>query len=72
MSEGDSRTYKVDGMTCEHCVAAVSAEVGKLPGISAVEVDLADGELVVQGNDVRDEAVQGAVEAAGYSLAVHA
>lgn len=72
MSDGESHTYTVTGMTCEHCVAAVSAEVGKLPGVSGVQIDLAGGELVVRGGGVQDEAVRGAVEAAGYSLAVHA
>jgi copper chaperone len=72
MSDGESHTYTVTGMTCEHCVAAVSAEVGKLPGVSRVHVDLAGGELVVRGGSVQDEAVRGAVEAAGYSLAAHA
>lgn len=72
MSDGESHTYTVTGMTCEHCVAAVGAEVEKLPGVSGVQVDLAGGELVVRGGSVRDDAVRGAVEAAGYSLAVHA
>ncbi len=72
MSDGESRTYTVTGMTCEHCVAAVSAEVGKLAGVSGVQVDLAGGELVVRGDGLQDAAVRGAVEAAGYSLAVHA
>jgi copper chaperone CopZ len=70
MSTG-RHTYQVIGMTCEHCVAAVRAEVGKLPGVSAVEVDLADGELTVSG-EVRDAAVRDAVEMAGYSLVAHA
>jgi copper chaperone len=72
MSDGESHTYTVTGMTCEHCVAAVSAEVDKLPGVTVVEVDLADGDLVVRGGGVDDEAVRDAVEAAGYSLAAHA
>jgi copper chaperone CopZ len=33
-------TYCVSGMTCSHCVAAVTEEVGGLDGVSAVEVDL--------------------------------
>jgi copper chaperone CopZ len=72
MSDGESHIYTVTGMTCEHCVAAVSAEVGKLPGVSEVRVDLAGGELVVRGAAVHDKAVRDAVEAAGYSLAAHA
>jgi copper chaperone len=69
MSEGTTQqTYSVTGMTCAHCVATVAEEVGALPGVSGVDVDLDSGALVVSGSDVDGEAVRGAVEAAGYSL----
>jgi copper chaperone len=71
MSDGGEQTYEVVGMTCAHCVAAVSGRVGELPGVSGVDVDLASGEVVVRGASVDGEAVRGAVEAAGYSLAGH-
>jgi copper chaperone len=72
MSDGEQRTFNVTGMSCEHCVAAVSAEVGELPGVGSVDVDLASGALVVSGEALDGEAVRVAVEAAGYSLAEHA
>jgi copper chaperone CopZ len=65
----EQHTYSVSGMSCEHCVAAVSAEVGELPGVEAVEVQLASGALVVHGGEIDDDVVRRAVEAAGYSLA---
>jgi copper chaperone len=68
MSE-ERRSYTVTGMTCQHCVAAVDAEVGALPGVSSVDVDLASGALVVSGSDIDGETVRSAVEEAGYSLA---
>jgi copper chaperone CopZ len=38
-------TYAVTGMTCEHCVRAVSEELGRLPGVADVTVELVpDGE----------------------------
>jgi copper chaperone len=38
---GDSeRRYSVAGMTCQHCVAAVSEHVGALAGVSGVDVGL--------------------------------
>ena len=62
-------TYKVEGMSCEHCVRAVSAEVGGLDGVSAVDVDLATGEVAVTSESPLDEAqVQAAVDEAGYEL----
>jgi copper chaperone len=69
MSEREQRTYSVTGMSCEHCVAAVTAEVGALPDVSEVDVDLDSGEVVVRGSDLDGEAVRAAVEAAGYGLA---
>lgn len=69
MSDGEAREYNVTGMSCEHCVAAVGAELRELPGVSSVNVDLASGVVVVQGSGVKDEAVRSAVETAGYSLA---
>ena len=62
------KTYTVVGMTCGHCVASVKEEVGEIPGVTGVEVDLAAGRLDVTGEGVSDEAVRRAVEEAGYRL----
>lgn len=63
-----STAYTVTGMTCGHCVTSVTEEVGELPGVTAVELDLASGRLTVSGETTPD-AVRGAVEEAGYQLA---
>lgn len=62
------RTFTVDGMTCEHCRAAVIEEVGAVAGITEVDLDLESGRLVVRGDRVDDEAVAAAVAEAGYSV----
>ncbi|RBY92493.1 cation-transporting ATPase [Blastococcus sp. TF02-8] len=63
-------TYTVVGMTCGHCVSAVTEEVNELPGVTAVQVDLATGGLSVTSDTAVDEsAVRAAVEEAGYALA---
>jgi copper chaperone len=63
-------TYTVTGMTCEHCVRSVSEEVGALPGVTGVEVDLASGGLTVTSQaPVPDADVRAAVEEAGYEVA---
>ncbi|MFZ4485648.1 MAG: heavy-metal-associated domain-containing protein [Candidatus Nanopelagicales bacterium] len=61
------RTFAVEGMTCDHCVAAVTIEVGKVPGISDVIVDLEQGTLTVTG-DASRQALADAVDEAGYAL----
>jgi copper ion binding protein len=62
-------TYQVSGMTCGHCVQAVSREVGALPGVETVDVDLATGAVrVTSRQPLETEAVRGAVDEAGYEL----
>ncbi|HEX5201599.1 heavy-metal-associated domain-containing protein [Paractinoplanes rhizophilus] len=63
--------FRVSGMTCAHCEMSVREEVGRVPGVDAVEVSAAAGRLVVTGTDagavVDDRLVLAAVEEAGYS-----
>ena len=62
--------YTVVGMTCGHCVSAVTEEVSQVPGVTAVDVDLASGALTVTGETpVDDAAVRTAVDEAGYEVA---
>jgi copper chaperone len=62
-------SYTVVGMTCEHCVNAVTREVQAVPGVTGVAVDLPSGRLEVEGESVDEAAVRAAVDEAGYSLA---
>lgn len=63
-------TYAVQGMTCGHCVAAVSEEVGKLDGVTKVDVHLASGQVTVESaSPLEDAAVVAAVDEAGYVVA---
>jgi copper ion binding protein len=63
-------TWTVAGMTCGHCVSAVTEEVSQVPGVTAVDVDLASGALTVTSDaPVDDAAVRAAVEEAGYEVA---
>ena len=62
-------TYVVNGMTCAHCVNAVGTEVGAVPGVEDVSVDLALGQVTVTSAQPLDEqAVRAAVDEAGYEL----
>ena len=63
-------SYTVVGMTCGHCVNAVTEEVSAVPGVTGVDVDLATGGLTVTSEAPVDEAVvRAAVEEAGYQVA---
>jgi copper ion binding protein len=65
--------YDVTGMTCGHCVAAVQEEVGKLPGVQRVQVELVAGgssTVTVTSDAPLDEAqLCAAIDEAGYELA---
>ncbi len=64
--------YRVDGMTCGHCVKAVTEELTALPGVQDVAVDLVtDGAstVTVTSTEPLDrQAVTDAVAEAGYAL----
>jgi len=67
-----SSTYAVTGMTCGHCVAAVSEEIGALEGVTKVSVDLVEGGEstvhVTSETPLDPEQVRLAVDEAGYQL----
>jgi copper chaperone CopZ len=63
-------TYTVTGMTCSHCVEAVTGEISTLPGVADVRVDLTSGAVTVtSAAPLEDDAVRAAVDEAGYELA---
>jgi copper chaperone CopZ len=63
-------TYTVNGMTCGHCVAAVTAELSRLPGVHDVVVELPTGAVIVESDGPLPlDEVRVAVDEAGYELA---
>ncbi|MBO6065232.1 MAG: heavy-metal-associated domain-containing protein, partial [Lachnospiraceae bacterium] len=57
--------YKVNGMSCAACVAAVERAVKKVPGVESVAVSLLLGSMTVEGTADAAKIVK-AVSAAGY------
>jgi copper chaperone len=72
-TDSHTQTFSVAGMTCGHCVASVTEELQELPGVNQVNVDLVAGGTstvtVASSKHLDDDAVQAAVEEAGYQLA---
>ena len=66
-------SIQVQGMTCEHCVSAVKTELGALPGVTGVDVDLHAGAItpvtITSDAELDPQAVAAAVDEAGYDLA---
>lgn len=63
-----TKNYMVEGMTCGHCEASVTEEVGEIAGVTAVEATAANGRVSVTGDGFTDEQVVAAVEEAGYTV----
>ena len=67
-----TQTFGVDGMTCGHCVAAVTSELTALPGVQDVAIQLVVGGSssvsVVSDAPLPDNAVSEAVVEAGYAV----
>ena len=65
----ETTTYDVTGMTCDHCVRAVTQELEDLDGVTSVSVDLGTGAVtVVSDRPLERDAVATAVDEAGYEL----
>jgi copper chaperone CopZ len=63
-------TYTVTGMTCDHCVSAVTQELSDIAGVTEVSIELASGQVTVESDSALDQvAVAAAVDEAGYALA---
>lgn len=68
MSE-TTTVYRVAGMSCGHCVGAVTEEVRRVAGVHDVQVDLTTGDVTVQSDRPLDRAeIAAAVDEAGYEL----
>ena len=68
MNDGKTNSYRVDGMSCGHCEAAIREEVEEVSGVEAVEGDFGSKQVVVRG-DFDDAAVRAAIDEAGYEVA---
>ncbi len=61
--------FTVSGMTCNHCVMSVTEEVSEVPGVTAVDVDLASGRMTVTSDTPVDaQQIRTAVTEAGYQV----
>ncbi|MBU5316490.1 cation transporter [Clostridium bornimense] len=63
-----SKVIKIEGMSCEKCVAHVKEALEDIAGIENVTVDLKEGKAVVEGSNVSDEVIKEAIEDEGYDV----
>jgi copper chaperone len=62
-------TINVSGMTCGHCVSAVTMELSLLPTVTEVAVDLESGQVTITSDVALQQAqLATAIDEAGYEL----
>ena len=68
----ETRTYSVEGMTCQGCVSSVESKLGKIDGVQKYEVDLDKGEAVVEydPDKVKSEDIENEFEGTSYKVTV--
>lgn len=64
----DTVTYRVPGVSCEHCRSAITSEVSGVAGVESVDVDLEAKTVTVSGAPLDEEAVVAAIDEAGYEV----
>ena len=66
------KTVHVDGMSCDHCIHAVTEEISKILGVTGVDIDLHAGEIshvtIASDNEISDTDIAAAVDEAGYTI----
>ena len=62
--------YTVTGMSCDHCVTRITGELVRIPGVTAVAIDLPTGVVSVSSSVPLDRSdIDAAIDEAGYELA---
>ena len=64
----ETRTYRIKGMTCNHCRANAEKVIRTVPGVESVSVDLQSEIATVVGDAIDDSAVREAVESIGFTF----
>ncbi|VAX16668.1 hypothetical protein MNBD_NITROSPINAE03-811 [hydrothermal vent metagenome] len=63
------KTLSIEGMTCGHCVAHTTEVLGKVDGVSSVNVDFVAKTAIVESEtEIADDVLKDAVTSAGYSV----
>ncbi|MBX3042008.1 MAG: heavy-metal-associated domain-containing protein [Bdellovibrionaceae bacterium] len=62
----ETKTYTLEGMTCQSCVKSVKAQVCKIPGLDTCEVEL--NKVTLSGKTLDEKLIESAITKAGYSI----
>lgn len=60
--------FKVEGMSCGHCVMAVKKELLKLDKIKIDDVQIGKVKVSYNENEIGEDIIKNAIEEAGYTI----
>jgi len=61
-------TIKIDGMTCQHCVAAVKKALDAIDGVSSSTVEVGRAMVSFDSSKTSSDEISGAIQNAGYKI----
>jgi copper chaperone CopZ len=64
-------TLHIEGMSCDHCVRAVSRALTALPGVEVDSVLIGRADVRFDASKVRPEQLTAAVDEAGYQATLN-
>ena len=67
MSNTDQHVFNVPDMSCQHCVDAITKEVGAVAGVESLDIDLESKLVTIVGGD--SAALVDAIDEAGFDIA---
>jgi copper chaperone CopZ len=62
------RTITITGMNCQHCVAAVTRELSRVPGLVVRDVRIGSATIAVDPEQVSDLKIAEAITEAGFAM----
>ncbi len=63
-----TKEFRIEGMSCNHCVMAVKRELSKIQGLRVKDVRIGSASVEYDESLVTPRKVREAVEEAGYAL----
>jgi copper chaperone len=66
----EKMTLNVQGMSCGHCIQSIEGSVGELTGVTAVNVNLDSGTVLVEYNqsEVTLDKIKETIDDQGYDV----
>lgn len=70
MIEENTVILHVEGMSCEHCIAAITERLTSFPGVKSVDVSLEKEQVVISGSELDPQYYARELNELGYTASV--